>query len=84
MSCTNSRNLVRKNDLKYCRWFIHFIQRGTDILDKVFCIDEAWFHISEYINNKNSRIWSAETLHIFLERLLHSLKVGRQCAVNRG
>jgi hypothetical protein len=45
--------------LQYCRWFTHFIWWGVDILDKDFYIDEAWFHLSGYINSQNSRIWNA-------------------------
>jgi hypothetical protein len=44
-----------EKQLQYCR---HFIQGGIDILDKVFYSDEAWFHLSGYINSQNSRIWS--------------------------
>jgi hypothetical protein len=58
--------------LRNCRRFTHFIRRGIDILDTVFCRDEAWFHLSGYVNSQNSRIWSelcisnvtAETLHL--------------------
>jgi hypothetical protein len=57
MPCTNSRNLMRR--LQYYRWFTHFIQGGTDILDKVFYSDETWFHQNGYINSQNSRIQSA-------------------------
>jgi hypothetical protein len=57
--------------------------RGIDILDKVFFRDEAWSHLSGYINSHTSRIWSAENLHTFHERLLHSLKVRVWCAVSR-
>jgi hypothetical protein len=60
--------------LQYCRWFTHFIRGGTDILDKVFYIDEAWFHLSGSVNSQNSRIWNAANPHIFHERPLHSLK----------
>jgi hypothetical protein len=44
--------------LQYCRWFTQFIRGGTDISDKVFKSDEAWFHLSEYVNSQNCRIWS--------------------------
>jgi hypothetical protein len=69
--------------LQYCIWFTHFIWRGIDILDKVFYSGEAWFHLSGCINSQNSRIWSAENLHSFHERPLHSLTIGVWCAVSR-
>jgi hypothetical protein len=34
----------KEKQFQYYRWFIHFIQGGTDVLDKVFYSDEAWFH----------------------------------------
>jgi hypothetical protein len=69
--------------LQYCRWFTHFIWGGIDILDEVFCSDESWFHLSRYVNSQNSRIWNAENLHTFHERLLHSLKFRVWCALSR-
>jgi hypothetical protein len=73
----------KEKRLKYCRLFTHFIRGGIDISDKVFYSDEAWFHLSGYINNQHSRIWSAENLHTFHERPLYSLKVGVWCAVSQ-
>jgi Fe-S-cluster containining protein len=35
----------KEKRLQYCRWFTHFIRGGTDIIDKVFYSDEAWFHL---------------------------------------
>jgi hypothetical protein len=64
-------------------WFAHFIRGGTDILDKVFFSDEAWFQQSGYVNIQNRSIWSAENPHTFHERPLNSLKVGEWCAVSR-
>jgi hypothetical protein len=72
--CVHVMHELREPDkekgLQYCRWFTHFIQGGIDILDKVFYSDEAWFHLSGYVNSENSRIRSAANLHIFHERLL--------------
>jgi hypothetical protein len=75
------KELYKVKRLQYCRWFTHFIQGGTDIL--VFYSDEAWFHLSGYVNSHNSRIRSAENPHTFHERPLHSLKVSVRCAVFR-
>jgi hypothetical protein len=57
--------------------------RGIDILDKVFFGDEAWFHLSGYVNSQNNRIWSAENTPTFYERPLHSLEVRVWCSVSR-
>jgi hypothetical protein len=73
----------KEKRLQYCRWFTHFIRGGIHILDKVLYSDEAWFHLSGYVNSQNSRIWSVENPHTFHERPLHSLKVAVWCAVSR-
>jgi hypothetical protein len=50
--------------------------KGVYVLDEVSYCDEAWFHLSGYVNSQNSRIWSAENPHAFYERPLQLLKVG--------
>jgi hypothetical protein len=38
----------------YCEWFTNFIQTETiGILDVTFFTDEAWFHLSGYVNTKH-------------------------------
>jgi hypothetical protein len=73
----------KEKRLQYCREITHFIRGGTDNLDKLFCCDEACFHLNGYVNSQNSWIWSAENPHSFHERRLHSLKVRVWCAVSR-
>jgi hypothetical protein len=48
-----------------------------------FFSDEAWFHLSGYVNSQNSRFWSSENLHLFHEVPLHSQKIGCCCAISR-
>ncbi|XKL60012.1 hypothetical protein PGB90_001028 [Kerria lacca] len=48
-----------------------------------FFIDEAWFHLSGYINSQNYRVWSNENPHVFKETSLHSIKVGVWCAISQ-
>jgi hypothetical protein len=45
--------------------------------------DEAWFHLSGYVNSQNSRFWSSENPHWFHEVPLHSQKIGCWCAISR-
>jgi hypothetical protein len=73
----------KEKRLQYFRRFTHFIRGGIDILDEVCLRDETWFHLSEYVNNQNSRIWSAENPYTFHETPLHSFKVRVCCAVSR-
>ncbi|XP_076319811.1 uncharacterized protein LOC143230330 [Tachypleus tridentatus] len=46
--------------IRYCRWFNRFIEENTaNVLDVTFFTDEAWFHLSGYVNSQNSRLWSS-------------------------
>jgi hypothetical protein len=49
----------------------------------VFFPDEAWFHLSGYVNSQNSFFWSSENAHLFHEVPLHSQKIGCWCAISR-
>jgi hypothetical protein len=49
--------------LQYCDWFSTLLQeKGRDVLDDTFYINEAWFHLSGYVNSQNSCLWSTENL----------------------
>jgi hypothetical protein len=68
--------------VKYCEWFLKFIENDS-VLNYTFFTDEAWFHLSGYINSQNTRVWATKNLHEFLESPLHSLKIGVWCAISR-
>jgi hypothetical protein len=53
------------------------------LLDISFFSDEAWVHLSGYVNSQNYRIWSSENPHAFVETRLHPVKVGVWIAVSR-
>jgi hypothetical protein len=48
-----------------------------------FFADEAWFHLSAYLNSQNSRFWSSENPRLFHEVPLRSQKIGCWCAISR-
>lgn len=74
----------KEKRLVYCRWFRSFVDyHGIGELDRVFFSDEAWFHLSGYVNSQNTRIWSTENPHVLHENPLHCLKIGVWCAVSR-
>jgi hypothetical protein len=56
---------------------------GEDILDVTFFTDEAWFHLSGYVNSQNSRVWSATTPHEIKDTPFRDLKVGVWCPISR-
>ena len=68
--------------LQFCHWFKEHLNED-EMLDKTFFSDEAWFHLSGYVSSQNSRVWSSENPHEFVEKPLHSLKVGVWCAMSR-
>jgi hypothetical protein len=70
--------------LNYCMWFQNFIsEQGDEILDLTFFTDEAWFHLSGYVNSQNNRLWSSENPHELYQVPLHDQKVGVWCAISR-
>jgi hypothetical protein len=61
----------------YCKWFLDFLDgEGEDSWDVTFFTDEAYFHLSGYINSQNSRVWCAHNPHAFHESPLHDEKTG--------
>ena len=58
--------------INFCRWFNNFKADNEDgIIGKSFFTDEAWSHLSEYINSQNSRFWSTHNPHALLEKFLY-------------
>lgn len=68
--------------LEYCYWFLNNLNVDR-LLDLTFYSDEAWFHLSGYVNSQNYRFWTSENPHNFIETPLHSQKVGVWLAVSR-
>jgi hypothetical protein len=49
----------------------------------MFFIDEAWFHLSGYVNSQNYQTWRTEYPHNYTETALHPQKIGVLCAISR-
>jgi hypothetical protein len=67
----------------YCRWFKNLICGNIGVLDQVFFTDEAWFHLSGYINSQTYGTWRTENPHNYPENPLHPQKIGVWCAISR-
>lgn len=67
--------------LNYCNWFNEILQEED--LNRTFFSDEAWIHLSGYINSQNYRTWSTENPHVFVENTLHPIKVGIWVAMSK-
>jgi inhibitor of nuclear factor kappa-B kinase subunit alpha len=48
----------------------------------LFITDEAYFHLSGYVNSQNTRIWSDENPRSVHQIPLHDIKIGVWCAVS--
>jgi hypothetical protein len=60
----------------YCRWFKNLIRGNIGVLDQVFFTDEAWFHLSGYVNSQNYQTWRIENPYNYTETPLHRQKIG--------
>ena len=69
--------------LDFCYWLSEFVHRDEDALEYTFFSDEAWFHLSGYVNNQVNRVWSSENPHALHETPLHDMKIGVWCALSR-
>jgi hypothetical protein len=68
----------------YYKWFLDFLDReGEDILDVTLFTDEAYFHMSGYINSQNSHVWCVHNPHAFHESLLYDDKIGVWVGMSR-
>ena len=70
--CVQELKLPDKDKhLQYCRWLLSMVEEGR--LDPLlyFMSDEAWFHLSGYVNSQNMRYWSSENPHVIHETPLH-------------
>ena len=65
----------------YCNWLFNFVEINPDILKVTWFTNEAWFHVSGYVNSQNTRVWASENPRVFLELSLHPEKVWVWCAI---
>jgi hypothetical protein len=68
--------------ITFCNWLLHNVHNGISDPNLFFMSDEAWFHVSGYVNAQNSRIWDTKNPHVLHQRPLHDIKVGVWCAVS--
>ncbi len=66
-----------------CNWLLRYVSRSHSVLDTVFFSDEAWFHLSGYVNAQNYHVWSSINPHEYVETTLHPQKLGLWCAISR-
>jgi hypothetical protein len=71
--------------VEYCRRFGDVITANRDDILEVafFFTDEAWFHLSGYVNSQNSRVWSATKPHEIQDTPLYDEEIGVWWATSR-
>jgi hypothetical protein len=57
--------------------------KEEDIQHVTFSSNEAWFHLSGYINSQNSHVWQAFNLHEIMETTLLDQKVSVLCTLSQ-
>jgi len=62
--------------LHFSNWLVNVMDNDETFLNKTFFSDEAWFHLSGYINSQNARYWSSQNPHLIHERPLQPQKIG--------
>jgi hypothetical protein len=60
----------------FCNWFLQAVYDGVLDPELTFFTDEAWFHLSGYINAQNNRYWSSINPKQTSEVPLHDQKIG--------
>jgi hypothetical protein len=65
----------------FCNWFLQAVHDGVLDPKLTFFTNEAWFHLSEYINAQNNRYWSSINPKQTSEVPLHDQKIGVWCAI---
>jgi hypothetical protein len=69
--------------VEYC-WSLRDIITANveDIQDVIYFTDEAWFHLSSYVNNQNSHTWSVTNLDQIKGTPRDAQKVGVSCVIS--
>jgi hypothetical protein len=65
----------------FCNWFLQAVHDAVLDPKLRFFTDEAWFHLSVYINDQNNRYWSSIHPRQTFEVPLHDQKIGVWCAI---
>ncbi len=66
----------------FCWWLLHFSRRIPKVLDQIYFLDEAWFHLLGYINAKNFHIWSLENPRKHWITSMHLQKIHVGCTMS--
>jgi len=60
----------------YCQRFQTLLKENPGILNYTWFSEEAWFHLSGYVNSQKFRIWASKNPNALHEEPLHSEEIG--------
>ena len=71
----------KEKRVTFCHWLLNTVTDGY--MDPMMFImsDEAWFHLSGYVNSQNNRYWATQNPNLLFQQPLHDLKIGVWCAM---
>ncbi len=70
--------------LRLCSWFLHLTREGQfiEVLNRFFFFDEAWFHMSGYVNALNYYVWSSKKpTDAYGKASVHPKKIGTEAVI---
>jgi hypothetical protein len=70
--------------LEFSTWFVNILENDERALSKTFFTDEAYSHLSGYVNSQNMRMQSAESPHYYVKQPLHPQKIDMWVATSQG
>jgi hypothetical protein len=69
------KDVDHANRLAFCQKLLNIINENQDLVLNLLMRDEAYFHLSGFVNKQNFRYWSSETPQTFHGKRLHISKV---------
>ena len=75
----HERDYVKR--VNFCQTFLRLINGNQEIVNSLLMSDEAYLHLSGFVNEQNFHYWSAPNPIELHERPLHSSKVTVWCAI---
>jgi hypothetical protein len=76
------KHIVAPQRIWFCNWMLKNVHGGLVNSQLLFITNEAYFHLSGYVNARNTRIWNDKYPHSVHQIPLHDTKIGVWCAVS--
>ena len=64
---------------QFAQWAEQRLIEDEHFYRKIIFFDEAYFHLCDYVNKQNYRIWGSENSHVVMEKPMHPQRVTVWC-----